>query len=145
MHRACQNPVLYSGKARQIGFQMRAAPLDAIAIALPQLVYRRLLGIVTLGILQPLRREALEKIIDVLVVCPLALGLEAAGEENLVDPVLFVVNNAVFDQSAVNVEPIIPFFAIPCIDTARVKVKYNLLHIAVDQYTPIDTDAGQVG
>src|SRR5258706_16343439 len=124
---------------------MRAAPLDAIAIALPQLVYRRLFGVVTLCILQALRRETLEKIIDVLVVRSLALRLEATGEENLVDPVLFVVNNAVFEQSAINVEAIIPFFAIPRIDTARVKIKHDLLHIAVDQDAPIDADAGQVG
>src|SRR5438270_12216139 len=142
MHRACQNPVLYSGKARQIGFQMWAAPLDAIAIALPQLVYRRLFGVVTLGILQALRREALEKIIDVLVVRSLALRLKAAGEENLVDPVLFMVNNAVFEQRTVTVEAIIPLFAIPRIDTARVKIQHDLLHIAVDQDAPIDSHAG---
>src|SRR2546423_12930382 len=98
VHRACQDTVLYLCEARQIGFQMWAAPLDAIAIALPQLVYRRLFGVVTLGILQALRREALEKIIDVLVVRSLALRLKAAGEGNLVDPVLFMVNNAVFEQ-----------------------------------------------
>src|SRR6185312_9623762 len=145
MHGAGQDTVLYLCEARQISLQMRATPLDAITIALPQLVYGGLFGVVALGILQTFRREAFEKIIDVFVVRSLALGLEAAGEEDLIDPVLFMANNAVFEQRAVDVETIIPFLAIPGINTTRVKIEHNLLHIAVDQDAPIDADAGQVG
>src|SRR5438876_3965088 len=95
-------------KAGEIGFQVRTASLDAVAAAFPELLYSCLFGIVALGILQAFRREALEEIVYILVVCTFTLGLEAAGEENLVNPVFFVVNNTVFEKSRVNVETVIP-------------------------------------
>src|SRR5579885_1064809 len=108
MHGAGEHAVLDFGEARQVGLEVRAAALDAVAVALPELLVRRLLGVVALGVLQAFGREALEEIVDVLVVGSLALSLEATGEENLVDPVLLMVNDAVFEQRAVDVEAIVP-------------------------------------
>src|SRR6266480_6624156 len=90
---------------------MRTATLDTIAITFPKLLYSSLFSIVALGILQAFRREALEEIVDILVIRSLALCLEAAGEENLVDPVLLVMNNAIFEKRRVNVKAIIPIIA----------------------------------
>ena len=90
---------------------MRTASLDAIAVAFPELLYSSLFGVVALGILQAFRCEALEEIVHVLVVCSLTLSLEAAGEENLVNPVFFVVNNTLFEKRRVNVETVIPLIA----------------------------------
>jgi hypothetical protein len=111
MHRAGQDAVLDMRKTCQICLQMRAASLNAIVIAFPELFYGGLFGIIALGILQAFWREALEEIVHVLVVRSLALGLEAAGKENLVDPVLLVVNDAVFEKRRVNVKTVIPLFA----------------------------------
>src|SRR3989442_9696221 len=144
MHRAGQDAVLDMREARQIGFQMRTAPLDAITVAFPELLYSGLFSIVALGILQALRREALEEIVHVLVVRSLALGLEATGKENLVDPILLVVNNAIFEKRRVDVETVIPCFAslapryigvyivIPRVDAPGMEIEHDLLHVAVD-------------
>src|SRR6266487_1528789 len=87
---------------------MRTATLDAIAVAFPELLYSSLFGVVAFGILQAFRREALEEIVYILVVRSLTLCLEAAREENLVDPVFLVMHNAVFEKRRVNVETVIP-------------------------------------
>ena len=81
MHCAGQHAVLDAGEARQVGFEVGAAALDAIAVALPQLLHCRLLGVVAFGVLQAFRREALEEVVDVLVIGSLTLRLEAAGEQ----------------------------------------------------------------
>src|SRR5947209_6750070 len=123
---------------------MRTATLDVIAIAFPELLYSSLFGVVAFGILQAFRCEALEEIVYILVIRSLALCLEATGEENLVNPVLLVMNNAIFEKCRVNVKAIIPFVAIPCIDTPGMEIKHDLLYFTVDYYTPIDAHTGQV-
>src|SRR5258708_15771089 len=144
VHGASQHAILNLCEAREIGLQVRAAPMVAIAVAFPELLYCRFLGVVPLGILQAFGRQALEEVVNIFVVRSLALRLEAAGEENLVDPVLLVMEDAVFDQGMVYVKAVIPLFAIPCIYAARMVVKHNLLHVAIDQHAPIDPDTGQV-
>jgi hypothetical protein len=111
MHRACQDTVLDMSKASEICFQVRATALDAVTVAFPELLNCRLFSIVALGILQAFWREAFEEIVNVLVICTFALCLEAAGEEDLVDPVFLVMNDAIFEKSRVNVEAIIPLLA----------------------------------
>src|SRR5258708_11062340 len=86
VHGASQHAILNLCKAREIGLQVRAAPLDAIAVAFPELLYCRFLGVVPLGILQTFGREALEKIVNIFVVRSLALGFEAEGAANTVAP-----------------------------------------------------------
>src|SRR5579885_3695321 len=113
MHGAGEHAVLDLGEARQVGLEVGTAALDAVAVAFPELLVRRLLGVVALGVLQAFGREALEEVVDVLVVGSLALGFEAAGEENLVDPVLFMMNDAVFEQRAVDMEAIVPLLILP--------------------------------
>src|SRR5215469_7309254 len=78
VHGAGQHTILNLCEAREIGLQVRAAPLDAIAVAFPELLHRRFLGVVPLGVLQAFGRETLEEIVNVLVVRSLALRLEAA-------------------------------------------------------------------
>src|SRR2546421_7311672 len=91
VHGAGEDAVLNFGEAGQVGFQMGAAALDAIAVAFPQLLHGGLLGGVTLGVLQAFGREAFEEVVDVFVVGSLTLRLEAAGEKDLVDPGLFMM------------------------------------------------------
>src|ERR1700730_7640362 len=122
VHGQCQHPVLDFGEARQVGFQVRAAALDAVTVALPELLYGSFFGVIAFGVLQAFGREAFEEVIDVLVVGSFALRLEATGEENLVDPVLFMMNDAVFQQGAVNVEAVIPLFLVPGVDAARMEI-----------------------
>ena len=43
VHCAGQDAVLYFGEAGQVGFEMGAAALDAIAVAFPELIYCGLL------------------------------------------------------------------------------------------------------
>ena len=90
---------------------MRTAALDTIAVAFPKLLYGGLFSIVALGILQAFWGEAFEEIVNVLVICTFALCLEAAGEEDLVDPVFLVMNDAIFKKRRVNMKAIIPLFA----------------------------------
>src|SRR6266705_1628552 len=111
---------------------MRTATLDTIAVGFPELFIRRFFSIIALGILQTLGRETFEEVVNVLVICSLACSLKTAGEEDLIDPVLFVVDNAVFQQGAVNMEAIVPFFVLPGVYLARKEIQHNLLHIAID-------------
>ena len=131
-------------KAGQIGLKMWAAALDTITVTFPKLLYSSFFRIVALGILQAFWGEALEEIVDIFVICPLALCFESAREENLVNPVLLVMNNAIFEKGAVNVKAIIPIMAIPCIDTPGMEVKHDLLYITVDHDSSIDTHASEV-
>ncbi len=144
MHGAGEDAVLDFGEASQVGFQMGAAALDAVAVAFPQLLHGGLLGVVALGVLQAFGREAFEEVVDVFVVGPLTLRLEAAGEKDLVDPVLFMMDDTVLEQGAVDVEAVIPLFIPPGVDAARMEVKHDLLHVAVDQDAPIDAYRRQV-
>src|SRR5260221_3102511 len=91
VHGASQHAILNLCEAREIGLQVRAAPLDAIAVAFPELLYCRFLGVVPLGILQAFGRQALEEVVNIFVVRPLALRLEAAEEENLFVPFFSVL------------------------------------------------------
>src|SRR5215470_7223858 len=102
---------------------MRTASLDTIAVTFPELLDGSLFSIVALCILQAFWCETFEEIIDILVICSLALGLEAAGEEYLVDPVLFVMDDAIFEQRGVDMEAVIPFTTVPCIHTPGMEVK----------------------
>src|SRR5260221_12766993 len=108
MHGACQNAVLDLAKACKIGLEMWTAALDAVAIAFPELVFRIFFSVVPFNILNTFRREAFEENVDIFVVGTLALSFEAAGEEEIVDPVLHVTNNAGFDQSGVHLEAVFP-------------------------------------
>src|SRR5260221_11273465 len=68
VHGASQHAIFNLCKAREIGLQVRAAPLDAIAVAFPKLLYSRFFGLVPLGILQAFGREALEEVVNIFVV-----------------------------------------------------------------------------
>src|SRR5947209_8630284 len=144
VHGAGEDAVLDFGEAGQVGFQVGAAPLDTVAVAFPQLLHGGLLGVVALGILQAFGREAFEEVIDVFVISSLTLGLEAAGEKYLVDPVLFMMDDTVLEQGAVDVKAVIPLFILPGVDAARMEIKHDLLHVAVDQYPPVDAYRRQV-
>src|SRR5260370_26441022 len=145
MHGAGQHAVFEFGEARQVCFQVRAAALDAVAVALPELLHGGFFGVVALCVLQAFGRQAFEEVVDVLVISSLALGLEAAGEENLVDPVLFAVDDTVLQQGAVNVEAVIPLFIVPGVNAACMKIQHDLLHVAVDQHAPVDANRRQGG
>src|SRR6266508_4105050 len=103
-------------EAGQIRFQVRAAALDAVAVALPHLPLRLLFGVEAFGILDALGGEALEEAVDVLVVPSVTFGLEAAGEEDLVDPVLVVTLDAGLDEGRVQVEAVLARLAVPGAD-----------------------------
>src|SRR5436309_2240947 len=90
---------------------MGTATLDTIAVTFPKLLYSSFFSIVALGILQAFWREAFEEIVNVLVICTFALCLEAAGEEDLVDPVFLVMNDAILEKRRVNMKAIIPLIA----------------------------------
>ena len=78
VHGACQNAIFYVSKAREVSFQVGTTALDAITMALPQLLCWRLFSIVAFGILETFQGETFEEIINVLIVGTLALCLEAA-------------------------------------------------------------------
>src|SRR5437899_2511687 len=107
MHRTGQHSLLNFAKTRQIGLEVGTTALDAIPVTFPELLIRRLLSIVALGVLQAFRRETLEEVVNILVIRSFALGLKATGEKDLVDPVLFVVNNAGFEEGTINVEAVV--------------------------------------
>src|SRR6266550_1035984 len=123
---------------------MRAATLNTIAVSFPELLIRRFLRIIALGVLQTLWCETFEEVVNILVICSLARSLKAAGEEDLIDPVLFVVDDAVFQQGTVNIEAIIPFFVLPGVDLASMEVQHNLLHIAINQHAAIDAHCSHI-
>src|SRR5260221_11052678 len=52
VHGASQHAILNLCKAREIGLQLRAAPLETIAAAFPALLYCRFLALVPLAILR---------------------------------------------------------------------------------------------
>jgi len=97
VHGTRQNAILYLAEAGEVGLQVRAAPLDTVTIDFPELVLWGLFGVVSLNVLKPLGRRALEENVHVLVVWSFALRLEAAGEEEIVHPILYMANNAGFD------------------------------------------------
>ena len=113
VHGAGQDAVLDFGEACQVGLQVGAAALDAVAVAFPELLHGGLLGVVALRVLQAFGREAFEEVVDVFVVGSLTLRLEAAGEKDLVDPVLFMMDDAILEQGAIDVKAVIPLFIPP--------------------------------
>src|SRR5579862_3527893 len=149
VHRARQYAVFDPGEARQVSFEVRAAPLDAIAFRLPELIYLRLLRIVALGVLDALWREALEEVVDIIVVCAPALRLEAARQEDIIHPVFEMVNDAVFDQRAVEVEAIIPLLVCPRAHLSLVEVEddvFGFVAIAtLQEDQAVDASSDQIG
>src|SRR5207245_7631150 len=75
MQRAREDAVLDDAETRQVGLQVRAAPLHSVARALEELPLRQLLGIAALRVLDPLGGKALEEAVQVLVVGAVPLRL----------------------------------------------------------------------
>src|SRR6266511_3524909 len=149
VHPAGEHAVLDVAELRQVRLQVRAAALDQVAVHLDQLLHRRLLRVPALGVLEPLRRQRLEPVVDVLVVGPLAGGLEAAGQEQLVHPVLFVVDDAGLHQRPVDPEAVAERLALPGVDPALEVVDHDLLVAPplvgdLQQHPPVDALTGQV-
>ena len=145
MHGTGEDAVLYLAKTCKIGLEMWTAALDAVAIALPELLLRRLFSIVAFDILDALGREALEENVDVFVIRSLALCFEATGEEEIVDPVLDVTDDAGFDESRVNLEAVFPLFIVPWVDLTLLEIHDHRLLSTVDEEAPVDADAGEIG
>src|SRR5690606_6087089 len=142
MERTGEHTVLNLTEAGEVGLQVRAAALDHVPLALDQRLIRTLLDVVPLGVLDPLRREALEEAVEELVVLPLALGLEPAREEDVVHPVLFVVDDAVLHQRRVDDE-LEPGrrHPVPLVDLALDEVDNDLSALAeIEQQQVVDAD-----
>ena len=144
VHGAGEDAVLYFAEAREIGLEVGAAALDAVAVAFTKLVLRCLLRVVAFDILDAFWREALEKDVNVFVVWSLALRFKATGEEEVVDPVLDVANDAGLDEGGVYLEAVLPLFVMPWIDFALLEIDDHRLLAAVDEQAAIDADTGEV-
>src|SRR5690606_37139918 len=114
-----------------ISLQVRAAALNRVALAFERLLLVMLFDVVTLGILHAFQRQQLEERVEELVVGALPLGLESAGKEDVVNPVFFVVDDAVLNQRAVDVEDVaIGRNAVPFANLAIDEVDHDLAAIA---------------
>src|SRR6266567_7424566 len=51
VHSTCQDTILNLAKTREVGLEMGAAPLDAVAIAFPELVFRVFFRVIPFNIL----------------------------------------------------------------------------------------------
>src|SRR5215210_6657688 len=125
---------------------MRAVALNHEVTALPELSYGRQLSVVVLGVTQALRGEALKKVVDVLVIRPAAFRLKAAGEEQLVGPVLLMVEDQFLYQRWVNAkEVIVRRFIAVLVHPPLLEIQDHILPSEVEQHTPVDPDAVKIG
>src|SRR5215217_3194647 len=138
VQRARQYAVFFFSEARQVGLQVRTASLHHVITTFPELPYRRRLGVVGLGVLQALRREDLEEVVDVLVVRPPAFCLKAAREEETVNPILLVVQDLVLDQRRVYTEAVIILFVAVLVHPPLLEVQNYLLSSEVEQHPSVD-------
>ena len=97
-----------SAEARQVGLEVRAAPLHLPAVQHDRLggLGRVLLGEPALGVVEPLLGQALEEHVDELVVRPDALRGEPAGQEQRVDPVDLVLGDQLLEVGPPGAEPV---------------------------------------
>ena len=105
VHLAVQHVAVPQGaEPLQVRAQVRAAPLHLVRTAPERLVAGRSRRVVALAVRHPLDGEALEERVDVLVVRAVPVGPEAGGQEDLVHPVLGVLEDAPLHERPVQRE-----------------------------------------
>src|SRR5204862_4428568 len=82
---------------------------------------------------------------EVLVVRASPLGLEAAGEEQAVHPVLVVVEDQLLDERGVGPEAVLALVALPGVDAARPEVEDDLRIAEVEEDASVDRGGGAIG
>src|SRR5947207_15333602 len=81
MHSTGEDALLYLAETCKVGLEMWTAALDAVAIALPELLLRRLFSIVAFDILDALGRESLDENVAVSAISSHSTCFEATGGE----------------------------------------------------------------
>ena len=110
--------------------------LEHPAVHLDDVPRRGELGVVPLRVGHALRREGAEEVVDELVVRPVALGLEAARQEQRVDPVGVAAADAPLEQGAGDPEAVGALLALPAGDAPVEEVDHDRHDVVV---------AGRVG
>jgi len=100
VHGAGEYGALDHAEPAEVAAQVRAAALDDPVTELDVFFILLPAGIPALGVHDPLRSQALEEGVDVLVVLADAAGPEPHAQEQAVDPVDLVVGDQPLDQRA---------------------------------------------